>query len=218
MEIGKAVDDDAQQKQDGRAPQRVPPQPGARFAAVEPSLSGEDDGRAHHEKKSGKYQIRSRESVPIGVAHLSPCAVAAGIVHHDHEGDGEAAQNIERKQTPGRRIKCGTGHSARAPSIGNAPTLRDRSHLRQAGGRRLAGRMCRPALMQRRCCRRTRPGFWRWHANAPSGPPNVGREELSIIARKKSPNAPRWPNIEGMPCPRGGVALWIKTMNVTATD
>jgi len=29
-----------------------------------------------------------------------------------------------------------------------------------------------------------------------SGPPNVGRGELSSIARKKSPSAPRWRNIE----------------------
>ena len=29
-----------------------------------------------------------------------------------------------------------------------------------------------------------------------SGPPNVGRGELSRIARKRSPSAPKWRNIE----------------------
>jgi hypothetical protein len=34
-----------------------------------------------------------------------------------------------------------------------------------------------------------------------SGPPNVGRGELSRIARKKSPSAPKWRNIELRLCP-----------------
>ena len=100
-----------QQKQDNCAPQRMPRKPGARGAAVEPRLGGEDDGRAHDKEKCGKDQVGGGESIPIGVVHLGPRAVAAVVVHHDHEGDGEAAQNVERKQTSRRGIRRRTGHS-----------------------------------------------------------------------------------------------------------
>src|SRR5438445_4582769 len=49
-----------------------------------------------------------------------------------------------------------------------------------------------------------------------SGPPNVGSEELSRIARKKSPSAPKWRNIEVTPCPRFRLAFWMKTFNMGA--
>src|SRR5579864_4931872 len=47
-----------------------------------------------------------------------------------------------------------------------------------------------------------------------SGPPNVGTGELSRIARKKSPNAPKWRNIEAKLRPRAGVAVWKRTFNM----
>jgi hypothetical protein len=40
-----------------------------------------------------------------------------------------------------------------------------------------------------------------------SGPAKVGRGELSRIARKKSPNAPKWRKVEVRLRPRAGVAL-----------
>src|ERR1700679_1414177 len=46
-----------------------------------------------------------------------------------------------------------------------------------------------------------------------SGPPNVGSGELSRMARKKRPNAPKWRNIEVTPWPRRGVAPWKKMFN-----
>src|ERR1017187_9016563 len=46
-----------------------------------------------------------------------------------------------------------------------------------------------------------------------SGPPNVGSGELSTMAREKSPNAPKWRNIEVKPWPRRGVACWRKMFN-----
>ena len=46
-----------------------------------------------------------------------------------------------------------------------------------------------------------------------SGPPNVGSGELSTMAREKSPNAPKWWNIEVKPWPRRGVACWRKMFN-----
>src|SRR5437667_3239623 len=47
-----------------------------------------------------------------------------------------------------------------------------------------------------------------------SGPPNVGRGELSRIARKKSPSAPKWRNIEVTPCPRFRLAFWMKRIAI----
>jgi hypothetical protein len=47
-----------------------------------------------------------------------------------------------------------------------------------------------------------------------SGPPKVGSGELSRIARKKSPNAPKWRNIEVMLCPLSGLAVWKRTFSI----
>jgi hypothetical protein len=47
-----------------------------------------------------------------------------------------------------------------------------------------------------------------------SGPPNVGSGELSRIARKKSPNAPKWRNIEAKLRPRADLAVWRRTFNL----
>jgi len=44
------------------------------------------------------------------------------------------------------------------------------------------------------------------------GTAKVGRGELSRIARKKSPSAPKWRNIEVTPCP-----FWMKAFNMSAT-
>jgi len=48
-----------------------------------------------------------------------------------------------------------------------------------------------------------------------SGPPNVGRGELSTIARKKSPSAPKRRNIEVTPCPRRGRVFWMTNFNMS---
>src|SRR5580698_9326665 len=45
-----------------------------------------------------------------------------------------------------------------------------------------------------------------------SGPPKVGTGELSRIARKKSPNAPKWRNMEKIECPR--FELWRTTLSI----
>src|ERR1035437_6809280 len=49
-----------------------------------------------------------------------------------------------------------------------------------------------------------------------SGPPNVGSGELATMAREKSPNAPKWRNIEVKPWPRRGVASWRKMFNTNS--
>jgi hypothetical protein len=45
-----------------------------------------------------------------------------------------------------------------------------------------------------------------------SGPPKVGTGELSRIARKKSPRAPKWRNVERNE--RRRFAFWSRTFNM----
>src|SRR5580693_9112025 len=47
-----------------------------------------------------------------------------------------------------------------------------------------------------------------------SGPPNVGSGELSRIARKKSPSAPRWVSIEVKLRPLAGLRVWIRRFSM----
>jgi hypothetical protein len=49
-----------------------------------------------------------------------------------------------------------------------------------------------------------------------SGPPKVGTGELSRIVRKKSPNAPRWRNIERHERPR--FAFWSRIFKIDQRD
>ncbi len=49
-----------------------------------------------------------------------------------------------------------------------------------------------------------------------SGPPNVGSGELSKMARKKSPNAPKWRNIDVTLCPPCGMPFWTKMFNTNS--
>jgi hypothetical protein len=104
---------------------------------AEPRFNRKDDRYADHKEKRGKDQIGGRESVPRGVVHLRPCALAAGVVHHDHEGDGEAAQHVKRKQALGRPHQRRSGHRIRAlpefqpfvPPARNRPSSRFRALL-----------------------------------------------------------------------------------------
>src|SRR5208337_2287929 len=98
VEVGEAIDEYSQEKYDGRAAQRMTCKFGARVATPQPCLSGKNHRDAYNKEKRGKDEICGRESVPRSVLHLLPRA-GAGVVHHDHEGDGEPAQHIKRKQT-----------------------------------------------------------------------------------------------------------------------
>ena len=67
----------------------------ARGAFGQARVEGEDDGDADDEDEGGKDQVGGREAVPVGVIHEVPRTGAAVVVHHDHEGDGDAANHVE---------------------------------------------------------------------------------------------------------------------------
>jgi len=46
-------------------------------------------------RKVGKDQVGGGEAVPLRVLQGPEGAVAAVVVHQDHEGDGEAAQQVD---------------------------------------------------------------------------------------------------------------------------
>ena len=99
MEVRKAVDDNAKQIENGGALHGVNCELGAGDAFSETRLIGENNGCADNEEKGGKDEIGCGKAIPLGVVHLSPRIPAAVVVHHDHEGDGHAAQNIEREKS-----------------------------------------------------------------------------------------------------------------------
>jgi len=53
------------------------------------------------QREGGKNQVSRRQAIPCRVIHKRPGAAAAIVVHHDHEGNGDAAHYIQREQTLG---------------------------------------------------------------------------------------------------------------------
>jgi len=103
MKMRKAVDDDPEQEQNAGSLCRVQRQLGARGSPGQPCLIGEDNGSANDKQKGWEHKVGGRQTVPFGVFHLGPCGRASVVVDHDHEDDGDAAQNVERQQAFERR-------------------------------------------------------------------------------------------------------------------
>jgi hypothetical protein len=59
-------------------------------------LHGEDDGGADEEEEVGEDEVGEGEAVPGGVVELGVgVGPVAGVVDEDHEGDGEAAEDVD---------------------------------------------------------------------------------------------------------------------------
>ena len=59
-------------------------------------MHGEDDGGADEEEEVGEDEVGEGEAVPGGVVELSVgVGPVAGVVDEDHEGDGEAAEDVD---------------------------------------------------------------------------------------------------------------------------
>ena len=66
------------------------------------ACSGEDERGAHEEEEVGEDEVGQRPAVPRGVIELRiDMAPVAGIVDQDHEGDSDAAEEIDREDAPG---------------------------------------------------------------------------------------------------------------------
>ena len=62
----------------------------------------EDDGRADEEEEVGEDEVGEGEAVPGGVVELRVgVGPVAGIVDEDHEGDGEAAEDVDGEDAGG---------------------------------------------------------------------------------------------------------------------
>lgn len=71
-----------------------------RVAAGDAGAEREDDGAADEKEKVGEDDVRKCEAVPGGVVELGVgVGPVAGIVHQNHEGDGETAEDIDGEDT-----------------------------------------------------------------------------------------------------------------------
>lgn len=74
----------------------------AAFSAAEARLDGKDDGGADHEEEVRKDEIGEGESIPLGVVELRVgLGPVAGVVDEDHEGDGDAAEDVDGEDAVG---------------------------------------------------------------------------------------------------------------------
>ncbi len=95
MEEGEAVDEEAEQKEDDGAADGVEDEGGFGVAFGEAGLRGEDGGDADEEEEGGEDEVGGGEAVPVGVLHGPVGLVAAVVVDHDHEAEGEAAEDVD---------------------------------------------------------------------------------------------------------------------------
>src|SRR5882757_2212929 len=103
MEKRGAVHDEAEQEDDDGSTYGVGEERGTADSVCQARLGGEDDGRSNQKEEGGKDQVGGGEAVPLCVLQGPEGAVATVIVHKDHEGDGEAAQQVDSEITLGRR-------------------------------------------------------------------------------------------------------------------
>ncbi len=94
-EAAEIVNDDAEGEEGGGAADGLPGELGAGDAAGKAGFEGEDDRGSDDKEESGEDEVGGGEAVPVGVLHEPPGVVGAIVVDHDHEGDGEAAEDVE---------------------------------------------------------------------------------------------------------------------------
>jgi len=101
MGEGEGVDDESEEEEDDGALDGLRGEFGAGYAFGQVGFKGENDGDADDEEEGGEDEVGGGHAVPVGMLHEAPRMIAAVVVHHDHEGDGEPAERVEREQAPG---------------------------------------------------------------------------------------------------------------------
>ena len=67
-----------------------------RWRCGDAGVEREDDGGADEEEEVGEDEVGEGEAVPGGVVELGVgVGPVAGVVDEDHEGDGEAAEDVD---------------------------------------------------------------------------------------------------------------------------
>ena len=65
-------------------------------------LQRQDDGCADEEEEVGEDKVGEGEAVPFGVVELGvDVRPVAGVVDENHEGDGEAAEDVDGEDAAG---------------------------------------------------------------------------------------------------------------------
>ena len=96
MEEGEAVDEEAEEIEGDGSADGVEEEGGFGVAFGEAGLRGEDGGDADEEEEGGEDEVGGGEAVPVSVLHGPVGLVAtAVVVDHDHEADGEAAEDVD---------------------------------------------------------------------------------------------------------------------------
>jgi hypothetical protein len=94
--------------EDGGCPaEDVAGERGAAVAAGHAGLRRENDGDADEKEEAGEDEVGEGEAVPGGVVKLRvDVGPVAGIVDEDHQGDGEATQDVDGLNTRSRYVDC----------------------------------------------------------------------------------------------------------------
>ena len=128
MEEREAVDDDAEDDEDDGPLRGMFRQHALWRSARQPRAESKHDRHPDDEGERGKDEVGGGEAVPFGVIHEPPRAGASVVVHHDHEGDGDAADHVEREQPLHTRLGCGgrIGHCWRSCRSGHTRAVSPR--------------------------------------------------------------------------------------------
>ena len=83
------------------------------LALGDAGVEREDDGGADEEEEVGEDEVGEGEAVPGGVVELGVgVGPVAGVVDEDHEGDGEAAEDVDGEDAIGEAADVLAGTDA----------------------------------------------------------------------------------------------------------
>jgi hypothetical protein len=96
---GRGIHKQSDGDQDQAAVERMPQDPPRGFAALKAGGKREHHRDAHQKQKRREDEVGRSPAIPVGVLDRTiGQVVAAGVVDHNHSGDGESAENIQAKQ------------------------------------------------------------------------------------------------------------------------
>ena len=93
----EAIHDQPEREDDEGSACRLRKNLTARRALSEATADGEDTRNSYHEQKAREHNVRQRAAIPARVHQkaVGVRAVSAGV-HHNHDGNGEAPEHVQR--------------------------------------------------------------------------------------------------------------------------
>lgn len=96
VEVRIEAEEEIESEDGGAAADDVKAECAAGFALADARIQRQDNGGADEEEEVGEDDVGEGEAVPGGVVKLGEgVGPVAGIVDKNHEGDGEAAENVD---------------------------------------------------------------------------------------------------------------------------